>query len=267
MGIPLHFGRKRVDKRLGFVADFCPICREVSAFRLMQVSNVRHFNYVPLGKGNVVGDYIQCAECRSRFWIDPARYSGTEKSWSQNTGALVIRTFPGLYNIYRDRLALEAKVKSAPNSLTAAERKELLLEPFFALSAMAEERMGESTRFDTRSSIGCLGTVVLAGGLFFYSAARLSGKDQDHALIIMLIIGGAGLAYTLLQFHLGPARYINQTIAALLARALNPLAPRREELEQSLERCRAERLAIAKLKSERLWSILKKKNGHGPRME
>src|SRR5258706_9118781 len=40
------WGKKRVTKSLGYVADFCPLCRDVRTFELVRVGLAGHIYYL-----------------------------------------------------------------------------------------------------------------------------------------------------------------------------------------------------------------------------
>lgn len=250
----LHFRKKRVEKRLGFVTDFCPICRDVRAFRLIQVRVAMSFNEVPLEKGALAGHQIECVDCQIRMAASPERYRAVEKEYPLGLDWLVERTFPDLRAQYSGRLKLENDLRKGRPTLLPEQREKLLLEPFLILSPMVDERFADPTRMDLQSSLGCGLTVLLGGGLFFYSAKYLRGRAQDHALLVWAIVLGLGIFYSLLQLHLAPSRFVKRKIGLMTARALKPFDPSRKEIESCLQKCRDKKLRIGKkLKAERLW--------------
>ena len=68
------WGTKRVEKKLGRVADLCPICREVRCIALKKISMVSHIYYVGLGRGETVGHFGNCETCGFEMEVDPTRY-------------------------------------------------------------------------------------------------------------------------------------------------------------------------------------------------
>ena len=63
----LFWGRKRREDHLGFVADFCPICREVRPFRLLAIRMVPHLFFIPMGSGRLECHVRVCLECGIRL--------------------------------------------------------------------------------------------------------------------------------------------------------------------------------------------------------
>jgi len=54
------WGRKQVEKRLGYVADFCPICRDINPFLVSSVGVAEHIYYLPIGKGELISHIAEC---------------------------------------------------------------------------------------------------------------------------------------------------------------------------------------------------------------
>jgi len=165
----------------------------------------------------------------------------------------VLKTYPNLRAVHAERLAMEAKLKSSPAFLSPEQRDLLLLEPFALLSTVVEGRFKNSGQFDAPSGIGCAGTIIVACGMFIWSLSY-QGSIQEKMLIAAAVLGGLGLIYTLVQLHLAPSRYVRSRITPVLARALRPLGPTREEIDECLESFKNKKTKIGKVvKVEDVW--------------
>jgi hypothetical protein len=252
------WGTKRVERKLGMVASFCPICREVRAFQLIRVGLASHVYYVSFGEGKLAGHEIHCQECGVRLKADFARYAKTEKDTRVDIEVLVRDTFPKLREVYAERLEQEKRIRQSPSSLSADERQYCLMEPFILLNPLVERRFASSTEMDRQSGLGCLATVLIGGGLFFGSLA-FHGPLQDKILVTAAILFGMGTLYTFVQMHLGPKRFFAARLQAPLVKALKPLRPTREDVAACLERCRTQRLKIAKVaRLDVIWARLER---------
>lgn len=252
------WGTKRVERKLGMVADFCPICREVRAFQLIRVGLASHVYYVSFGEGQLAGHIIHCCECGVNLGVNPTRYAKTETDSRVSLEALIRDTFPNLREINAARLELEAKVKRTRSSLSADEYRRLLMEPFALLNPQVEQRFAKSTEMDKQSGIGCLGTLLIGAALFFGSL-KFSGPVQDKILLAALIFVAIGTIYTFVQMHLGPRRFFRAKILPMLVKSLKPLQPTREELADCMERCKTLGLRIGKIaKVDELWARLER---------
>ena len=84
------WGKKRIERKQGMVADFCPICREVRAFTLIRVGLADHIYYVSFGEGKLVGYIVRCDTCGVALGVEPTRFATSEKD-SRIELAILIR--------------------------------------------------------------------------------------------------------------------------------------------------------------------------------
>jgi len=258
----LHFGKKRVEKRLGFVAGFCPICRDVRAFRLIQVSVATAFNEVPLGKGILAGHLVECVDCQVRLQSSLEQYPTAEPEYPLGLDWLVERTCPDLRAQYSGRLKVEAGLKKGRSMLLPEQRGDYLLEPFLILSPMVDARFRDPTRMDVPSTLGGVATFLLTVVSFYCAIQFFHGPAQDRALIGVAIVLGLGVFFGLLQLHLAPSRFVRRRIGLMAARALRPLDPSQGEIEDCLQKCREKKLRIGReLKTDQLWLQMKLTGG------
>ena len=57
------WGTKIKRKKVGRVADFCPMCRGLSVFELRRVGEASHVYYISFGQGTLLGYDITCETC------------------------------------------------------------------------------------------------------------------------------------------------------------------------------------------------------------
>jgi len=231
------WGTRRTERRLGYVADFCPICREVRAFRLIRVGLVGHLYYISIGAGKLVGHVIRCEECGVDFETDLTRYASIEKKRPLHFSNLVPATFPNFEVAYAAELAQEDQIRRAPRALPPGERQELLIAPFRHLHGAVAARYAGGLQLDKQASLGCLATSVLVLGLFAL-ATYLKGVQSDNILIAIVSVICIGTLYALVQTILARGRFLRARIIPPLARALDRLQPDEAELLECLKRCR-----------------------------
>ncbi len=251
------WGTKRVDRKQGKVADFCPVCRVIQLFELVRIGMASHIYYASFGEGKLVGYVIQCLTCGVNLETDPTRYSATDKSRAPNLDVLIANTFPGVKTAYANRIALEQKLKQTPAALTSEQRRAFLMEPFGLLNPQVETRFANSTEMDKPSGLGCAVTLVVGIGGFVFTVFAIKGKTQDAALIAVGVLAGLGTIYTFVQMHLAPRRYLKSKILPVLARALEPLNPTQAEVADCVKRCKSVEMRIGKmLNPDLLWDEL-----------
>jgi hypothetical protein len=253
------WGTKRVERTQGLVADFCPICREFRAFQLIRVGLASHVYYVAFGEGKLAGFIIRCCECGVDLSVQPTRYVSVEKNPHAELTTLIRVTFPKLHETYEARLELESQIKRTRSTLSGDQYQQFLMEPFTLLNPQVEARFARSSEMDKPASLGCLGTVLLVG-LLFFGSLRFRGPTQDKILLATLIIGILGIVYTFVQMHLAPARFFRARILPPLIKSLQPLEPTRDELSGCIERCKTLGLKIGKIaKMEEIWPRLERR--------
>lgn len=253
------WGSKRTVRKLGYVADFCPICREPRSFRLSRIGSASHMYYISFGSGKLVGHLIECGDCGQALSADPMAYPTYEKASSPDLEYLIRVTHPNLREVYATRLAAEAQVRRSPGAIPREERAKLILEPFALLNPAVEERFTRDTRMDKQSGIGCLGSMILLG-VFLGIAVNLREPLQGQVMAAGFALFGVGTLYTFVQLGLGPRRFLRTQVAPKIARTLDPLEPTLEEITACLDRCKAAGMKIGqKLKPAVLWAELQKR--------
>ena len=222
------WGTKVVRKRIGFVADFCPICHSPQAFKLNRVGAAGHVYYMSFGSGKLIGHEIQCLTCGTALKTDPGKYAAHSKKECAINELLEL-TFPNLKEAYKAELALEEKVKADPLSLAPEERREQLFTPFILVSPKVEKRFA-STHIDKETCMVLLGTIMLAIFAPKYMES-LFGIDSGAAVLSIL---GAGFILFIFQLAISGRRYIRKKIIPVIAKGLSPIRPSREELTATL---------------------------------
>jgi hypothetical protein len=222
------WGKKLVYSKLGYVADFCPICRSPQAFEVQSVGVASHVYYVSFGKGALAGYQRKCCDCGVTLDAKPTNYA-TISDHLRPLPQLIMGTFPNLTTAYQAVLALEERVRTSPSSLTAQERRALIRNPLILMSPKVEKRYA-STNIDLQTVITFFG-VLLA--LFAESAIveRIAPGNAPQSIAITCVIGIILIGW---QISLSNRRFIRRNIIPILARTLKPLDPSKEEVEAAL---------------------------------
>jgi len=252
------WGTKRVESKMGFVAEFCPICRVITPFKVIRIGMTSHIYYISYGKGKLVGHIAECQVCQTVKTVNPTGYAAFEKREGIELERLIQKTFPNIREAYAARLSLEEKIRSQSLGNAFADRESLLLEPFHYLASQVEERYAGSTQFDKESGIGCLGTILLTVILLTATFTIFkNGANQDQALMVTGVIVLVGLIYTVIQIALAPRRFLSRKIIPNLVRSLKPLNPSKQELVTCLDKFKTSGYRIGKkVSAEKLWQAL-----------
>lgn len=217
-------GTKHVRRQLGYIADFCFLCRGVRPFRLVRLGLASHVYYITTSAGRLLAFERVCQECGVTL---NGRVEHYREAHSRNLALpdLISRTHPELGSRRAERLRLEHRIARG-EELAPEVREALLWEPVQLVAPLVEAR--GSGNFDGHSGLGCAATIAVP--LLIMLLAPSSGPAQDAALMTALPLGAIGTVYTLIQLYLGPRRFRNAKVVPWLARALAPLKPTPQEL-------------------------------------
>ena len=258
----LIWGFKLVEQRLGYVADFCPICKEISALDVYSVRRVAHAYYLRLGKGKLVGYIGKCQACGTSIPVDPKKYSKFLDRPGENIDALIEQTHPQVMLEISDRLEIERRIKfHEPISLE--QRRQLLMEPFVLLAGRVE-KVFRQVPWEKETKIGCLVLFLLmmiAGCVTLVWTEDAPGLSLAMGILWILLIG-IGVLYVFVEAFLTPRRIVRREIVPLLAKTLAPLRPTRDELDHVLQVLKRKGWKIGKVvKAEKVYmEVMKLQN-------
>jgi hypothetical protein len=227
------WGTKRVEKTLGYVADFCYLCREIGKFKVNSVSMVSHVYYLPTGSPKLVGHYRECTTCASHLNAEPNRYHDFSRRQNDlDLPRLIQTTYPDIEQHYAQRLKLEEELKSSPGQIIGNDRSNLIAEPFRLLSYKVDARFKKINLDFTMVGIFLL-TIFAC-----YIAAEIVSSyfpaQVDSLMVILGIICTIGIAALVWQnFRAGQA-YMRKSIYPVLATAVRPLRPTAAEIAEVL---------------------------------
>jgi hypothetical protein len=238
----ISWGTKVASKRLGRVADFCPICRDIQAFGVTKLDKFDHLYGIPVSHRGTVGFVKRCEACSIELNEQLDAHQSYSRDRRADVAALMATVGPKLRERMRERLALEGRVREG--ELTTDDRSALLMEPFLCLNPWADDR-GRAREKDRAGALCFLGVFVLPLLVLGLSeATRLVPVDVQ--LIAALATGVASLLATLYLRVTVHGRYARRVLIPRLAQTLRPLRPSAEELERTIDLLRQKRLRIGK---------------------
>lgn len=220
------WGRKIKRRSLGYVADYCPVCRAQHVFDLQDVRSVAHVYYLSLGAGKSVGQERRCDDCGTSFRANVASYASVSKQHLP-LDQLRQQTYPNLDAALREQVALDERIRR--QRLTPAERQALIRAPFAYLAAKVERRFAQ-THIDAGVGMALLVLV----GLVFAAAplGKLVFPDSPELLFLIFLALGVGLVVW--QVRACGSRFMTREVVPVLAKSLKPLEPTNEELGLAL---------------------------------
>lgn len=220
------WGKKVVYRKVGHVADFCPVCRVARCFELKRVGMAGHIYYITAGEGELVRFERSCASCGTAIEANPDRYAAFAKKPAP-LEQLKRETFPGLDQACADQMALEEQIRNDPASLTGADRHTLIRHPFLLLSPRVEQRFA-STHMDKEVGFALAGAVLLLA--MGPVVAKALAADSPEVVILVSIT--AAVLLVVWQVAMARMRFMRRQIFPVLATALQPLRPAQNEIER-----------------------------------
>ncbi|MGD1906100.1 MAG: DnaJ C-terminal domain-containing protein [Leptolyngbyaceae cyanobacterium] len=161
---------KRVFRKLGYVADFCPICGTVRPFALFKLRFTPWltFGVLPTDprSGKLAEHVGDCQKCSVRIPMNVERYRSISQRLSADINAdlpvLTQETFPNVREHYRERFdAMEILWKNPESPQAKKIRASLIEEPFWLLAPLATERSMVDVEILTLLALGIAGVVLM----------------------------------------------------------------------------------------------------------
>lgn len=222
------WGKRVSRKKVGYVADFCPMCREAQTFLLREVRSHSHIYYIPTSASTLHGYERACQSCGLISAGAPKQYVAIPKK-PTHVREILARSFPGFDEVYGERLKIENSLRVAPDSLSPAVRRALIQQPFMVLSPMVESKFRQT-------SIDGVGAASLVGGLaMVIVAGALSGMvPPAYSTPVTVACIAAGACLLVWGLATSARRYARGKLAPMLARTLQPLRPSEAEIASVL---------------------------------
>jgi len=222
------WGKRVMRKKQGYVADFCPMCRELQTFLLREVRSYSHIYYIPTSANSLVGYERVCQGCKLALHGAPRQYVAAPKK-PGHVREIVGRSFPAFHEVYGERLRVEESLRISPDGLSPEVRRALIQQPFLVLSPLVEAQYG-------RTSVDWVIGASLAGGVAVVAlAAQLTEWLPDDYHTASFVVGGAlGLALIIWAFATAVQRFVKRKIVPRAAKTLKPLRPTETEIAAAL---------------------------------
>jgi hypothetical protein len=232
--------QKRISRRkLGRVADFCPICRRFEGAELFDVRCGISLEHA-LDAAKSIELLRRCECCEIELPAHADEYKDFSTDPTQHVDSLLAQTNPLAKSRWAERLRLEAR--NTAGNLNAGERRTLIAEPIFALERRYQMSdcagdIGVASRAFYLLSVICL---LLGGGIWLNSGSPW----------LMGVFGVGVLACPAVGFRLSRGdrgRFVRQELQPILARCLRPVRPTAAELESIINELKLDGVQLATL--------------------
>lgn len=249
-------GTRRTEKSLGYVAEFCRVCRVPRACRVSKIGVGDHAYGISLGSKGTTGHVATCDSCGSAFDVNALTYTGFSKQPGHDLQELARETFPNLGHVHGHRMMLEKQL--AAGQLGAADREMFFNEIFQRFALKTEGNFGGGIQIRGRGGWGCLGTFLIAGSVCLLGGMMLTEPEQRRMIgpVALGILAVGGL-YSIIQIVREPRRLFRERLVPAFADSLRRLKPHKEEVAFCLDKLKALEFKLAgKLDVETLWQAI-----------
>lgn len=220
------WGKKRVARKVGYVADFCQVCREPQSFSLNRIGSAGHIYYITFSSGKLVGFERACQKCQTQFPANPDHYVSISKRKIE-LEALTALTYPNLGEVMIAQIELEDRVRLDITSFSPDARLALIIDRMMSFASKVESRFAA---FHVDKEIGI--AIIVAALLMAFGPEVVGHFLPEGAPSALPFFVWAGIILVLWQFIVSGRRFMNRQILPLLARSLHPINPLENELHQ-----------------------------------
>lgn len=124
------WGKRKREKRLGFVADYCPICRKIDSFEVYEQRVAYHFWFIPTEQGRLLGNTQICRSCQTESKSFPTQFRDILPSKGKSLEDLIAETNPMVRHLHAEQLELADKIAEGEGSVDIDTRHRLMMEAF-----------------------------------------------------------------------------------------------------------------------------------------
>lgn len=223
----IHLGKKTNRFKIGRVATFCPICRDIAVHRLVSVREQMHVQGVGLGRGKELHEETTCEVCGLLRGIESGGFVGASRPRDRHSLEEVIEfSRPDLMDLCADRFEMEARL----DRLEPAERAALISEAFTSVNYMFHVK-GTSILTDVWFVLFLTSFMV---SVVTYGA--LVGTVRPHPIWPWIALALTAIFFVAMIYRGLSARkrYARRIIAPMLAKCLAPMALSAGEVEMGL---------------------------------
>ncbi len=235
----IFFYRKETPYLIGYVADFCPIEREIKTCAISAVHSSGYLSFACIIKGDLLRRDRRCCSCGIVIPDEKAAYIGMVSDRHTQSRVLEEKTNPDVFERHRGLIELHRRIESG---LPVDEelKRSLLKEQFLWLEQIAAQVWTSETKLDQFSALSAiLSFVVWLTVLVAVTKTVQEGRRLD-AIGWVFGFGLVLLVFSAAIFFLAPRRSVGKRVVPLLAAALRPLNPSKSDIETVLSQMRAE---------------------------
>jgi hypothetical protein len=246
------WGKKQVRRSMGYVADFCPACRDPRPFRVGRVAIASHVFYIPLREERLMAHYRICTDCGVQLKANLETYESISKR-KADFEALCERTNSKLLDACAKRLVAEKEAELSTDISTIEARAAKIQRYFMVMSPLVEQRFS-SIRLDKETWV----TVAATAMAMFVSRPLVESLAPERVSSVfesLFVVGASGILW---MFLTASRRFMTRKVVPPLSKSLQPLQPSLSEIKAVLSELKNMRYKIgSKLHAEELLNAIR----------
>lgn len=128
--VRLVFSRQQREKRLGYVAEYCRICRKIQPFQVLEQRIGYHLFFIPIEPGQFLRNKQICPGCHTEAVCQLTQFTGVSRSAAVPLECLIAATQPKVTQLNKENLAVANLLSEGHDKLDPTTRQRLLMESF-----------------------------------------------------------------------------------------------------------------------------------------
>jgi hypothetical protein len=128
--VKLVFSRHQREKRLGYVAEYCRICRKILPFQILEQRVGYHLFFIPIEQGQFLRNTQTCPGCQKETLCQLGQFTGVSHSANVPLETLIATTQPKVAELNKENLATANLLASERENLDPKLRQRLIMEAF-----------------------------------------------------------------------------------------------------------------------------------------
>jgi hypothetical protein len=129
-GILKKWGHRSRLRSLGYVADYCRICRGVTPHEVSEQMASSQVLFFVLEPEALAGHTQVCEGCETVSRCKTTQFTAFQESPGGSIEALIAATFPNVREFYGEQLRVDEKIASGSDDVDPATRQRLIMEVF-----------------------------------------------------------------------------------------------------------------------------------------
>ena len=236
------WGTKVVNKYRGRRAEYCPLCRDVQPFRRTQIETVGHLYYIPLGTRKLVGLFDSCETCTLSRQVSTDDGGELVRSRRLDLESLVDQTHPTVRQRFASSLNLPERLRT--RQAGPPERQRAVIDTLILADILVGARTG-AVRFDRSTGLAFVGAIV-APILVIALGQRLGPAYGEQVGIAAIIAASLCVSFMIYLIATDGKRHTRRVLQPIIVKALAPLDPSVEELQEVIDGLKNNKMKIGK---------------------